>query len=169
MIILIQSRLLNIYEYSLNYSSVASSAGASRAFMLRLIFLSSLLKSITLASISCPIDSTSAGLATCLSGNLGYVKKCIYTRCKLHECAKVCHMCNFTFNSCFYSEVLSCCEPWICFLEFKGKCDSLSVDLFDKNFDFIANSEYFPGSLLALRYLWKCEEVRQSIRLTGMH
>ena len=47
------------------YSSVASSAGASRAFMLRLIFLSSPLKSTTLASISCPIDSTSAGLATC--------------------------------------------------------------------------------------------------------
>jgi len=61
---LIQGRCLNIM-IMINYSSVASSAGASRAFMLRLIFLSSPLKSTTLASISCPIDSTSAGLATC--------------------------------------------------------------------------------------------------------
>ena len=71
------------------------------------------------------------------------MKKCIYTRCKLYECTEVCHTCNFTFNYVSYSEVLSCCEPWICFWEFKGKCDLLSVDLFDKNFNFIANSEYF--------------------------
>ena len=54
------------YDYSSEAASSASSAGAalSRAFMLRLIFLSASLKSTTLAVISCPTFSTSAGLST---------------------------------------------------------------------------------------------------------
>ena len=59
----IQKSVLRIY--SSTGASSTSSAGASRAFMLRLIFLSSPLKSTTLAVITCPIERTSAGFSTC--------------------------------------------------------------------------------------------------------
>ena len=78
-----------------------------------------------------------------LSGDLRYMKKCIYSRCKLNKCTEICHTCNFTFYYVSYCEVLSSCKPWVLLREFKGKCDLISVDIFDKNCNFIAYVEDF--------------------------
>ena len=71
------------------------------------------------------------------------MKKCIDSRCQLNECTKICHTCNFTSYNVAYCEFLSSCKPWILFREFHGQCDLVSVDLFDHNFNFVTNVEYF--------------------------
>ena len=70
------------------------------------------------------------------------MKKSIYSRCKLNKCTEICHTCNFTLYYVSYCEVLSSCKPWVLLREFKGKCDLVSVDIFDKNCNFITYVEY---------------------------
>ena len=52
-----------------------------------------------------------------LSGNLGYVKKCIYTWLQLNECAEISHTCYLAFYYVAYSIFLSCVCPRIALRE----------------------------------------------------
>ena len=78
-----------------------------------------------------------------LSGNLRNMKQRVDSGSKLYECAEICHTGNFTLYNIACSKLLSRCKPRILLREFQRKGNFLTVDLFDKDFQFLSNCKYF--------------------------
>ena len=76
-------------------------------------------------------------------GDLGYVKQCIYSRCKFNKCSEICHTCNFSCYNVAYSKIFCCIYPWICLRELQAECNFCITDVFYENFQLITNMEYF--------------------------
>ena len=75
------------------------------------------------------------------SGDLGYMQKSIYTWFQFNECAEVCHTCDCSFYYVSYSIFFICIQPRVLIFELQAQCDLISVDIFDQNFDRLADFE----------------------------
>ena len=75
------------------------------------------------------------------SGDLGYMQKSIYAWFQFNECAEVCHTCDCSFYYVSYSIFFICIQPRVLIFELQAQCDLISVDIFDQNFDRLADFE----------------------------
>ena len=75
--------------------------------MLRLILRSASFEINYLSSDNLSYAQYVGWFVNMLSGNLGYVKKCIYTWLQLNECAEISHTCYLAFYYVAYSIFLS--------------------------------------------------------------
>ena len=75
------------------------------------------------------------------SGDLGYMQKSIYTWFQFNECTEVCHTCDCSFYYVSYSIFFIRIQPRVLIFELQAQCDLVSVDIFDQNFDRLADFE----------------------------
>ena len=110
-----------------------------------------------------------------LSGNLRNMKQRVDSGSKLYECAKICHTGNFTLYNIACGKFLSRCKPRILLREFQRKGDLLTVDLFDKDFQFLSNCKYLlrilhsaPGHLRDMKQAVRAAKINKSAEICNV-
>ncbi len=77
------------------------------------------------------------------------MKQSVYARLQLNKCTEVSHSCNTTGYNVAYCVLLSSVQPRILIRELQAQSDLVAADVFDQDFQFLANLEYLLRVLYA--------------------
>ena len=110
-----------------------------------------------------------------ISGNLRYMKQCVYTRLQLNKCAKVSHTCYSTLYFIAYCIFLSSIEPRICIIKLKAQSNLGIFDLFDQNSQFLTNLEHLlrmlnttPGHLRDMKQTISSAQIYECTKVSNI-